>query len=153
MSGIMKKQIRAAIYCRVSTKEQAEEGYSIDEQERLLFEYCEKNNYVVYKCYSDKGISGKNITARPGLKALLKEAEEGCFDLVISWKINRLSRKLKDALTIVELFERNNVTYHSYTEPFDNSTPAGKMQFQMMALIGEFESRKSQIQCPAGLGQ
>lgn len=139
MNGVMDKQIRVAIYSRVSTKEQAEEGYSIDEQERLLIEYCDKNNFVVFKCYADKGISGKNITARPGLKALLKEAEEGCFDLVISWKINRLSRKLKDALTIIELFERNNVTYRSYTEPFDNTTPAGKMQFQMMALIGEFE--------------
>lgn len=133
------KNIKVAIYCRVSIKEQVEEGYSIDEQERLLIEYCEKNNYEVFKCYSDKRISGKNITACLGLKALLKEVEEGRFDLVISWKINRLSRKLKDALTIVELFERNNVTYRSYTEPFDNLTPAGKMQFQMMAVIGEFE--------------
>lgn len=139
MNDIRERQVKVAIYCRVSTKEQAEEGYSIDEQERLIIECCEKNNYEVFKCYADKGISGKNITARPGLKALLRDAEGGCFNLVISWKINRLSRKLKDALTIVELFERNNVTYRSYTEPFDNSTPAGKMQFQMMALIGEFE--------------
>lgn len=59
--------------------------------------------------------------------------------MVISWKINRLSRKLADAIKIVELLEQNGITYRSYSEPFESDTPAGKMQFQMMALIGEFE--------------
>ena len=53
-----------AIYCRVSTIEQAEEGYSIDEQERLLRDWCNRMNYLVYKVYSDKGISGKDIKNR-----------------------------------------------------------------------------------------
>ena len=58
------KEILVAIYSRVSTYEQAEEGYSIDEQERLLRSWAEKNNYEVYKCYSDRGISGKDIKNR-----------------------------------------------------------------------------------------
>lgn len=130
---------KVAIYCRVSTIEQAEEGYSIDEQERLLMEYCIKNNYEVYKCYSDRGISGKDIKHRPQLKELLKDAEDKKFDMVVSWKINRISRKLTDVLKIVDVFEKNNITFKSYSEPFETDTPAGKMQFQMMALIGEFE--------------
>ncbi|WP_394861378.1 recombinase family protein [Clostridium perfringens] len=128
-----------AIYCRVSTEEQSENGYSIDEQERLLEEWCKKMGYVIYKCYSDRGISGKNIKDRPALKELLSDAKAGKFDMVISWKINRVSRKLEDVLKIVNILEKNNITFKSYSEPFETDTPAGRMQFQMMALIGEFE--------------
>ena len=130
---------RLALYTRVSTIEQSEEGYSIDEQERLLMSWAEKNNYEVYKCYSDRGLSGKDIKNRPALKELLKDAEEKKFDMVISWKINRISRKLADVLKIVDILEKNDITFKSYSEPFETDTPAGKMQFQMMALIGEFE--------------
>lgn len=136
---IEKKRKIIAIYCRVSTDEQAEFGYSIDEQKRLLEEWCKANDYIIYKCYSDRGISGKNIKDRPALKELLSDAKEGKFDMVISWKINRVSRKLEDVLKIVSLLEKNNITFKSYSEPFETDTPAGRMQFQMMALIGEFE--------------
>jgi site-specific DNA recombinase len=128
-----------ALYCRVSTTEQAEEGYSIGEQERLLIEYCQRNHYKVYKVFSDKGISGKDIKHRPAMTQLLEEAVEKKFNMVISWKINRLSRKLADAIKIVDVLEKNGITYRSYSEPFETDTPSGKMQFQMMALIGEFE--------------
>lgn len=134
-----KRRKLIAIYCRVSTEEQSENGYSIDEQERLLEEWCKKMGYVIYKCYSDRGISGKNIKDRPALKELLSDAKEGKFDMVISWKINRVSRKLEDVLKIVNILEKNNITFKSYSEPFETDTPAGRMQFQMMALIGEFE--------------
>ena len=136
---VEKRRKLIAIYCRVSTEEQSENGYSIDEQERLLEEWCKKMGYVIYKCYSDRGISGKNIKDRPALKELLSDAKAGKFDMVISWKINRVSRKLEDVLKIVNLLEKNNITFKSYSEPFESDTPAGRMQFQMMALIGEFE--------------
>ncbi|MGU8426573.1 recombinase family protein [Clostridium perfringens] len=136
---VEKRRKLIAIYCRVSTEEQSENGYSIDEQERLLEEWCKKMGYVIYKCYSDRGISGKNIKDRPALKELLSDAKEGKFDMVISWKINRVSRKLEDVLKIVNLLEKNDITFKSYSEPFETDTPAGRMQFQMMALIGEFE--------------
>lgn len=136
---VEKRRKLIAIYCRVSTEEQPENGYSIDEQERLLEEWCKKMGYVIYKCYSDRGISGKNIKDRPALKELLSDAKAGKFDMVISWKINRVSRKLEDVLKIVNLLEKNNITFKSYSEPFETDTPAGRMQFQMMALIGEFE--------------
>lgn len=135
--GKVKKRI--AIYCRVSTIEQAEEGYSIAEQERLLTEWCSKMDYVVTKCYSDRGISGKAINNRPQLKELLKDAEDKKFDMVLVWKINRISRRLIHVLEIAEILEMNNIAFKSYSEVFDNSTPSGKMQFQIMASVGEFE--------------
>ncbi|WP_415337237.1 recombinase family protein, partial [Clostridium perfringens] len=72
---IEKRRKIIAIYCRVSTDEQAEFGYSIDEQKRLLEEWCKANDYIIYKCYSDRGISGKNIKDRPALKELLSDAK------------------------------------------------------------------------------
>ena len=130
---------RVAIYCRVSTTEQAETGYSIDEQERLLIDWCNKNGLEVYKCYSDRGISGKSINNRPELKALLKDVECKKVDMVLVWKLNRISRKLEDVLTIMNALEKNNVTFKSYSEPFETTTHVGRMQMHMMALIGEFE--------------
>ena len=130
---------RIGIYCRVSTTEQAETGYSIDEQERLLIDWCNNNGLEVYKCYSDRGISGKSINNRPELKALLKDVECKKVDMVLVWKLNRISRKLEDVLTIMNALEKNNVTFKSYSEPFETTTHVGRMQMQMMAMIGEFE--------------
>lgn len=132
-------QKRAAIYARVSTLEQAEEGYSIDEQVRVLREMCEREGYVVHKEYVDRGKSGKNIKGRPALQQLLHDANSKDFELVLVWKVNRFSRKTKDLLNIVEELEGKNIVFRSYTENYETATPAGKMQFRMLAVIAEFE--------------
>ncbi|WP_297133725.1 recombinase family protein [Terrisporobacter sp.] len=130
---------RVAIYCRVSTIEQAQEGYSVDEQRRRCIEYCEKEGHEVFKVYEDRGISGKNISGRPGLKDLLKDANAGKFDLVIVWKLNRISRRLIDILNIVDTLDKNKIAFRSLTESFETETPAGKLQLNIMGAIGEFE--------------
>lgn len=132
-------QKKAAIYARVSTLEQAEEGYSIDEQVRVLRDLCEREGYVVHKEYVDRGKSGKNIKGRPALQQLLHDAKSKDFDLVLVWKVNRFSRKTKDLLNIVEELEKRNIDFRSYTERYETETPAGKMQFRMLAVIAEFE--------------
>ena len=128
-----------AIYVRVSTTEQAQEGYSIGEQERLLMKHCSEHGYTVYKCYADKGISGKNITGRPAMQELLSDAKERKFSMVISWKLNRISRSLKDIIEINDILEKNGIQYKSITENFETQSPAGKMLFQMLAAVGELE--------------
>ena len=130
---------RVAIYCRVSTIEQAEEGYSIDEQNIKIREYCEREGHEIYNLYEDRGISGKNITNRPGIKQLLDDATKDKFDLVIVWKLNRISRKLLDILNIVELLNKHNIAFRSLTESFETETPSGKLQLNIMGAIGEFE--------------
>ena len=130
---------RVAIYCRVSTTEQAEEGYSIDEQNIKIREYCEKEGHEIYNLYEDRGISGKNITNRPGIKQLLEDATKNKFDLLIVWKLNRVSRRLIDILNIVELLNKHNVDFRSLTENFETETPSGKLQLNIMGAIGEFE--------------
>lgn len=130
---------RVGIYARVSTTEQAEEGYSIDEQIRVLKDFCEKEGYIVYEEYIDRGISGKNISGRPAVQKLLQDAEDKKFDIVLVWKMNRLARKMVDLMNIVELLNRKNIAFRSYTEKYETETPTGKLQFQMMAAIAEYE--------------
>ena len=128
-----------AVYCRVSTTEQAEEGYSIEEQERLLIKYCEDNGYSVFKVYSDRGISGKSIKARPAMKEMLRDADDKKFDIVITWKINRIARNTLELLQIVDLLEKNNIVFESYSERFETETLMGKFSLQMMGAVGELE--------------
>jgi len=139
LKEFLQPQKRAAIYVRVSTNEQAEEGYSIDEQLRVLKEFCEREGYLVYDEYIDRGISGKNISGRPAIQRLLHDAEEKKFDVVLVWKMNRLARKMVDLMNIVELLNRKNIAFRSYTEKYETETPTGKLQFQMMAAIAEYE--------------
>lgn len=74
---------RYAIYKRVSTTEQAEKGYSLEEQERTLREAVESIDGEVSEVYEDAGISGKNITGRPGIQRLLQDVKDGKIDVVI----------------------------------------------------------------------
>nr|WP_117148878.1 recombinase family protein [Paraliobacillus zengyii] len=132
-------QKKAAIYARVSTVEQAEEGYSIDEQIRVLREWCEREGYVVYREYVDRGKSGKNIKGRPALQQLLSDTQQKEFDLVLVWKMNRFSRKSLDLLGIVDELKNKGIGFRSYTEKYETESPSGVLQFQMMAAIAEFE--------------
>lgn len=130
---------KVAIYARVSTNEQAEEGYSIDEQVRLLRDWCKSHGYEVYKEYVDRGISGKSIKGRPALRQLLADAKQKCFDIVVVWKMNRLARNILDLLKIVDLLEKSNISFRSYTENYETETSSGKFQFHVMAAFAEFE--------------
>ncbi len=129
----------AALYVRVSTEEQAKEGYSISAQTDVLMGYCKLYNMDIYKVYSDLGLSGKSIRERAGLNELLDDAEKGCFAFVIVWKISRLSRSLKDLLLLVDRFESRGISFISYSEKFDTSTPVGRMTLQILGSIAEFE--------------
>jgi site-specific DNA recombinase len=130
---------RAALYIRVSTEEQAVEGLSIPAQIETLTQYCKLYGIEVYDIYKDLGISGKETRNRPGLMKMLLDAKECKFDLILVWKISRLSRSLKDLLMILDELEKSNVLFISYSEKFDTSTAVGKMTLQLLGSIAEFE--------------
>jgi len=131
--------IRAALYARVSTEDQAENGFSIDAQLDQLRRYCELYGREIAGEYVDRGVSGKSLKGRYELQRLLQDAEDGKFHEVIVWKFNRMARKNIDLLQIVELLEKNNIAFHSFTEKFDTSTSMGKFALQMMGAVGELE--------------
>lgn len=130
---------RAALYIRVSTEEQATEGQSVSAQIETLKQYCTLYNIEIVNIYKDLGISGKETKNRPGLANLLRDARESKFNIVLVWKISRLSRNLKDLLFILDEFEKLNIVFSSYSEKFDTSTPVGKMTLQLLGSIAEFE--------------
>lgn len=133
------EEIRVAIYARVSTVEQAEEGYSIDSQLLTVRKKVEADGKVVVKEYVDRGISGKSMTNRFALQQMLVDAKKKMFDEVWVWKTNRLARNQLDLLKIVNELEMNNVGFKSCSESFDTTTPSGKLLLHVLASIGEFE--------------
>lgn len=131
------KQI-ASIYVRVSTEEQAQEGQSIQAQIEVLTQYCNLFGLQIHKIYKDLGISGKTMN-RPGLEELIRDSKENQFNVILVWKISRLSRSLKDLLVLIDEFEQFGVSFISYSEKFDTSTPVGRMTLQILGSIAEFE--------------
>ena len=116
--------MEVAIYIRVSTEDQAKEGYSLEVQREYLESFAKREGLEIFKVYQDDGISGYS-TERPALKNLLKDAKEKKFDLVLVYKIDRFSRNLKDLLNLVDELSTYGVGFKSATEPFDTTTSAG----------------------------
>ncbi len=130
---------KVAIYCRVSTEEQANEGYSISAQLNTLRQYTKMYGWEVAEEYVDEGISGKNIKGRPAMKRLVADVEKDKFQAVLVWKISRLSRNMLDTLTLLDKFEDYGVKFISYSENFDTGSPIGRLVVQLMASIAEME--------------
>lgn len=135
----MIKKIKVAIYVRVSTQEQAKEGYSIQEQIDRLTKYCEAHGWEVYKVYTDPGFSGAD-TNRPGLQAMLKDVRRGRVNKVVVYKLDRLSRSQKDTLELIEdEFLDHSVDFVSMSENFDTSTPFGRAIVGILAVFAQLE--------------
>ena len=131
--------MNVAIYVRVSTLEQAEEGYSIDEQVNKLEQYCDLRNWNVHKVYKDGGFTGSNID-RPALQSLILDAKLKRFDSVLVYKLDRLSRSQKDTLYIIEdILNDNDISFMSLNENFDTSTPFGKAMIGILAVFAQLE--------------
>ncbi|WP_085992175.1 recombinase family protein [Oceanobacillus senegalensis] len=130
---------RVAIYCRVSTEEQASEGYSISAQLQTLRQYTQLYGWQIAEEYVDEGISGKNIKGRPAMTRLVADVEKDKFQAVLVWKISRLSRNMLDTLTLLDKFEDYGVKFISYSENFDTGSPIGRLVVQLMASIAEME--------------
>lgn len=129
----------AAIYIRVSTREQAEEGYSLDAQKRILVDYCKAHKYDVYKIYADEGISGKDIKHRPKMRHMIADAKEDKFNVLLIWKLSRLSRSMVDLTNTCKLLDDHNIKLVSYSEGFDSSTPSGRMVRSILGSVAEFD--------------
>lgn len=130
---------KVAIYVRVSTTNQAEEGYSIDGQLDSLTKYCEAMGWSVYQKYIDAGFSGGKLE-RPDILKLIKDAKRGVFDTVLVYKLDRLSRNVQDTLYLVkEVFNKNEVHFVSLQENLDTSSAMGNLFLTLLSAIAEFE--------------
>lgn len=141
---------KVAIYVRVSTLDQAVEGYSIPEQIERLTKYCEAHGWIIYKIYTDAGRSGEN-TDRPALQELFEDCKKHKFDTVLVYKLDRLSRHLKDILCIVEdVFLPNGIDFVSMNESFDTATSSGRASVGMLGVFAQFEREQTKERTAMG---
>ena len=131
--------MQTAIYCRVSTEEQATEGFSIHAQKDKLTKYAIINDWDIVDYYVDDGISGKNLTERPEVTRLIEDVKKGKIKNVLIYKLDRLTRSVKDLIYLIELFDKNNCTFNSQTEKIDTSNAVGRMFVKIIGIFAEFE--------------
>ena len=124
-------------YVRVSTEKQASEGVSLEAQKAKIAAWCVTNGYELVNVFVDAGISGKRMDKRPGLQDAMKSLKKGMA--LVSYSLSRLARSTKDALSIGETVAKRKADMVSLTEQIDTTTAAGKMMFQMLSVLAEFE--------------
>lgn len=145
--------MKAAIYIRVSTDAQSEEGYSIDAQKEQLTAYCVSKGIKNYDYYIDGGWSGSNIE-RPEMERLIQDVKDGKISHVIIYKLDRLSRSQKDTLYLLEdLFMPHNVDFVSLTESLDTSTPTGRAMIGIIAAFAQLERENIRLRTRMGMNE
>ncbi len=124
-------------YCRVSTEEQAEEGYSIEGQADKLRDYARLRGLGDVLVVTDPGKSGKNLN-RPGLQQVLAAIEAGHVSHVLVWRLDRLSRNLADLILLADTFGEQAVALHSVSENLDLSSAAGRMFYNILGTFAQY---------------
>jgi site-specific DNA recombinase len=134
---------RCAVYCRVSSDERLDQSFnSIDAQREsgLSYVISQRNEgwVPVQDTYEDPGYSGGNME-RPGLKRLMADIKAGKVDMVVVYKIDRLSRSLTDFAKMVEVFDKHQVSFSSVTQQINSATSTGRLMLNMLLSFAQFE--------------
>lgn len=131
--------IKAIGYVRVSTEEQAREGVSIEAQEERIRALATAKGWNLVSIIKDAGYSGKNLN-RPRVRDLIDVCRKAEVDVVIVYKVDRLTRKQKDLWYLLEdVFYKNQVGFVSVTEAFDSTTAAGTAFLGMIGVFAQLE--------------
>lgn len=130
---------KVVLYLRVSTKGQAEDGYSLDFQKEKLLAYCKAMDYAVVGIYSDNGYTGSNLE-RPGMQRIIEEAPTGKFEAVLVYKLDRLSRSQKHTMYMLEdVFIPNDIAFISLSESFDTGSQWGIAMVGILSVFAQLE--------------
>ena len=124
---------RIAIYARVSTDRQSTES-----QLNTLREYIEKREWNLFKEYIDEGFTGSN-TKRPAFNEMMADAKKRRFDVLLVYKLDRLSRSLKDLIITLDDLKSTGIDFVSYDNSLDTTTPTGRLIFHVVGSVAEFE--------------
>ena len=129
---------KVAIYVRVSTEEQAKEGLSIDAQIDKCRSFCNARDWEVFKVYRDAGFSAGSLN-RPALELLLRDAQEKKFNVILVYKIDRFSRKLRDLIMVLDDLKEKEINFTSVTEQIDTTSAMGEAFFQIIGVFAQLE--------------
>ncbi len=135
----MEEEKLVAIYTRVSTTDQAREGHSLEEQEKRLRAMCEAKNYKVYKVYTDAGISGKSADNRPAYQQMMKDMKKGKFNLIMAYKMDRLSRSVIDFENFFNDIKKYNCEVQFIEGNIDTNGASGMMFARILEVFAQFE--------------
>jgi DNA invertase Pin-like site-specific DNA recombinase len=143
MSEVLKRRMRCAVYTRKSTDEGLDQEYnSIDAQRDAGHAYIASQRaegwIPVADDYDDPAFSGGNMD-RPALRRLMADIEAGKIDVVVIYKIDRLTRSLADFSKMVEVFERYGVSFVSVTQQFNTTTSMGRLMLNILLSFAQFE--------------
>lgn len=130
--------MKTGIYVRVSTEEQVD-GFSINAQIDKLMKYSDSCDWEVIDFYIDEGISGKNLCDRSEVKRLIDDVCNHRINNVLVYKLDRITRSVKDLIYLIELFDKYNCTFNSMTEKIDTSNAVGRMFIKIIGIFAEFE--------------
>lgn len=140
-----------ALYVRVSTYAQAEEGYSVEAQKEKLIQWCKLKDHDNYRIYEDGGWSGSNID-RPALKQLISDCVNHVVTRVVVYKLDRLSRSQRDTLYLFEdVFIANDIEFVSLNESLDTSTPYGMTMVGILSAFAQLERQNIRMRTRMGM--
>lgn len=135
--------LRAGLYERVSTDEQANFGYSIKTQVDALNEHCEKNNMKVVDHYTDDGVSGgKPAFKRPDMSRLLDDVQSGKIDIILFTRLDRWFRNVPEYFKVQEILDKHGVQWKAIWEDYDTTTSTGRMAITIFLAIAQNEREK-----------
>lgn len=134
--------MRAAMYIRVSDEEQVKEGYSIESQIAVCSRWAAEKGHDVVDTYVDEGVSSKTLK-RPDMQRMIRDIERRKFDLLIFWRLNRVTRTVKDKVFLFDLFDRYDVSLKSMTEEIDTTTASGRMITNLLVSVAQGEREQT----------
>ena len=144
-------KINAGLYMRVSTEDQAREGFSLPEQKERLEAYCKFNDYNIVEYYKDAGISAKTGNHRPEYERMLEDGKQGKINMFIALKLDRVTRSVKDWESLIEFTEKYNIDLALVNDKIDTTTANGKMVSRIMMSVSQNEIERTSERTIIGL--
>ena len=129
----------AGIYIRVSTEDQAREGFSLGEQKEKLLQLCKFKEYEVFKIYEDAGISAKDITHRPAFQEMLADMKKGKINYIVAYKLDRVTRSVRDLEELIAVLEKYNTYLVCDRDDVNTSTANGRFFVRMLTVLSQLE--------------
>lgn len=144
------KKYVVGLYPRVSTEDQSRHGHSLGEQKERMLKLCDYKNYEVYKVYEDAGISAKDMN-RPAFQEMIQDIKNGKINKIIVYKLDRLTRSIKDLEEICTFLEENNCSLESMCEDINTSTANGKFFIRMLTILAQLEIERTSERTKFGM--
>ena len=127
------------LYMRVSTEDQAREGFSLPEQKERLEAYCKFKGFVIKDYYTDAGISAKDMEHRPKFKEMLNDVKTGKINYIVAYKLDRVTHSVRDLEELINILEKYNCYLVCDRDDVNTSTANGRFFVRMLTVLSQLE--------------